>query len=112
MVGEHGDHRILADVAQPLQRAARLRLLVHGRVDHVTVDREGDHHHVRPPLTIGGSQAHHGHGGEPGPRFALGKPHAEDITSLPPLARPGASSASGRLIASSRRTARRLSSVG
>ena len=65
---------------------ARLRLLVHGR-DHVTVDRERDHHHV-PTLTVGGSQAHHRPDGKPRPRFVLGKPHAEDIRASPPLARP------------------------
>jgi hypothetical protein len=37
------------------------------------------------PLTVGGPQAHHGHGGEPLPCFAFGKPHAEDITIPEPL---------------------------
>ncbi len=44
---------------------------------------------MRPPLTISGSQAHHGYGGEPGPRIALGKPHAEDITISVLLAEAG-----------------------
>src|SRR6266404_5709081 len=112
MVGEHSDPWILADVAQPLQGGAGLRLLVDGRVDGVTVDRKGDHHHVRTPPTISGSQARDGHGEEPGPRIAFGKPHAEDITIFALLAAPGLSPASGRLIGSSDRAARRLSSVG
>ena len=79
-IGEHGDPRILPDVPQPLQVGPGLRLLVDGRVDRVTLDREGDHHHMRLAQSVSRSQARHGHAGEPGPRFGLGKPHAEDVT--------------------------------
>ena len=100
MIGEHGHPWVLADVAQPLQGLARLRLLINGRVDGVTVNREGGHHHVRTPLTISGSQPRHGHGGEPGPRLFFGKPHGEDSTGFVLLAGPAMAPTSGRIVAS------------
>ena len=80
LVGEHGDPRILAHVPQPLQVVPGLRLLVHGAIDTVPVDREGDHYHMRPPLSVRRPEPRHWHAAEPGPCLTLGKPHAEDIT--------------------------------
>ena len=102
LVGQHGDPRILADVSQPLQVGPGLRLLVDGRVDRISFDREGDHHHMRPPLNVCGPQPRHGHRGEPGPRLAFGKPHAEDITVTGAAGRARRDPASDRLVGSPR----------
>ena len=67
----------------PVPAQYRLRLGARGRADHVLVSR-----------------------------VTFGKPHSVDITSRNLLAGPDPSSASGRLFASSRRAACRLSSVG
>jgi len=60
VVDQHLDPRVRLDVREPLQSARSFRLLVHGRVQRVALDREADRDDVRAAVGANGRQPRDG----------------------------------------------------
>lgn len=83
VVGEHRHQGVLSDVAQPPQVGGRLRLVVHGRVNQVPVDRERARNQMRLPVPPSRRERGHPRAGKQRPGLFLGEPHPSIVVPEP-----------------------------